>query len=261
MNKDTKNQGYQAIVCALQRASAAGGHRVKRGYRERLLAGGLVLTAALSALANGVRAQTPSDGSTPDLRVTVLVYCYAEVASDVLHRGEADAGGIIGAAGVGTRWVDCPTSQSQWQAPSGPATEDCARQRTDATLTLRILPRSSPANTAFRKPVTGFAYGGSLASVLYGRVEDLDLDVDNNGREIPVILGHAMAHELGHLLLGSNSHSSSGIMCGNWDRKYLRQAMQGGQSFTAEQSELLRANVRNRLEKCLVVSCPANKFQ
>jgi hypothetical protein len=30
------------------------------------------------------------------------------------------------------------------------------------------------------------------------------------------ILGHAVAHEIGHLLMGTNSHSSRGLMRGNW---------------------------------------------
>ena len=36
--------------------------------------------------------------------------------------------------------------------------------------------------------------------------------------EIPIILGCVITHEVGHLLLGSNSHSGSEIMQGQWER-------------------------------------------
>jgi hypothetical protein len=42
---------------------------------------------------------------------------------------------------------------------------------------------------------------------------------------IPIILGCDIAHEIGHLLLGSESHSASGIMQGHWERGQIRQAV------------------------------------
>ncbi len=38
------------------------------------------------------------------------------------------------------------------------------------------------------------------------------------------ILGNVMAHELGHLLLGSNSHTATGIMRARWQGEELRRA-------------------------------------
>ena len=41
---------------------------------------------------------------------------------------------------------------------------------------------------------------------------------------MPVILGHAAAHEIGHLLLGSNSHSPFGLMRARWSGQDLQNA-------------------------------------
>jgi hypothetical protein len=41
-----------------------------------------------------------------------------------------------------------------------------------------------------------------------------------------------MAHEIGHLLLGRNSHSVSGIMRGTWGSAELRAIAQGALRFT-----------------------------
>jgi hypothetical protein len=54
------------------------------------------------------------------------------------------------------------------------------------------------------------------------------------------VLGHVMAHELGHLLLGSNAHSRQGIMCPNWHAGELRLASMGGLLFSEEQGRFMR---------------------
>ena len=65
-----------------------------------------------------------------------------------------------------------------------------------------------------------------LASVYYDYAMHLARS-DSAEFEIPTILGYVIAHEVGHLLLGSNSHSGSGIMQGQWERGQIRKAMTG----------------------------------
>jgi hypothetical protein len=60
-----------------------------------------------------------------------------------------------------------------------------------------------------------------------------------------VILGHGMAHELGHLLLGTNSHSSSGLMRAHWTGEDLAMASKGNLRFSQEQS----LRITNRLAR------------
>jgi len=60
-----------------------------------------------------------------------------------------------------------------------------------------------------------------------------------------VILGDAMAHELGHLLLGTNSHSESGLMRARWDQGNLAKAQKGTLSFSPVQA----LEIRRRLGK------------
>jgi hypothetical protein len=50
------------------------------------------------------------------------------------------------------------------------------------------------------------------------------------------MLGHVISHEIGHLLLGTNSHSPSGIMRAQWDREQLSLAVAGLLTFTKSQS-------------------------
>ena len=59
--------------------------------------------------------------------------------------------------------------------------------------------------------------------------------------EVPILLGCVIAHEIGHLLLGLNSHSGSGIMQRRWERKQITQVMTGTPLFTHE-AKLIRAD-------------------
>ena len=53
-----------------------------------------------------------------------------------------------------------------------------------------------------------------------------------------VLLGLAIAHELGHLLLGS-SHTSTGIMRRSWTLNELRWSRPGDWQFSKEQIAML----------------------
>ena len=52
-----------------------------------------------------------------------------------------------------------------------------------------------------------------------------------------------MAHELGHLLLGSNAHSSTGIMRAHWQGEELHRLSRGSLEFTSEQADHMRGKL------------------
>ena len=53
------------------------------------------------------------------------------------------------------------------------------------------------------------------------------------------VLGHVMAHEIGHLLLGTNAHSTVGIMRPQWQGPELRSIGMGTFLFTPEQARTM----------------------
>jgi hypothetical protein len=81
------------------------------------------------------------------------------------------------------------------------------------------------------------------ASVFCDRVERLS---KGGYASLAVILGHAAAHEIGHLLLGSNSHSPLGLMRGSWSRQDLQRATGGDLLFTPSQALLIRQAIYSR---------------
>jgi hypothetical protein len=109
---------------------------------------------------------------------------------------------------------------------------------------LRVLSQST--QNKFQDTLFGFAVVPVLASVYYDYAMHLARS-DNAEFEIPIILGCVIAHEIGHLLLGLNSHSASGIMQGNWERGQIRKAMTGTLLFTPEQAKLIRGETQRRM--------------
>jgi predicted Zn-dependent protease len=86
----------------------------------------------------------------------------------------------------------------------------------------------------------GFAEPGtSVATVLYDRVVFFSRRYHVK-RE--VLLGYAIAHELGHLLLPPNSHSTEGVMRPSIN---LEQASAKRLRFTSRQAELIARRIEN----------------
>jgi hypothetical protein len=54
-----------------------------------------------------------------------------------------------------------------------------------------------------------------------------------------------MAHELGHLLLGINAHSSTGIMRPVWNDDDIVAASKGNLYFTQAQGQILRTRLES----------------
>jgi hypothetical protein len=65
-----------------------------------------------------------------------------------------------------------------------------------------------------------------------------------------VLLGHVIAHEMGHLLMGSAEHSDWGLMTLGWDLRKVRLGCTGRLRFSPEQAARIRAvvEVRNGLD-------------
>jgi len=146
---------------------------------------------------------------------TVLVYNYAAVPGSKLADAEAFAGRSFRAAGIDLTWVDCATSQDDTDRFR--ACEQADRSR---RLFLRIVPERMAGGIS-RSGQSEDTLGIALVShafVLYERVQQIASEW-----RIPeyVILGRTIAHELGHLLLGENSHTARGLMRSHFDLRDL----------------------------------------
>jgi hypothetical protein len=158
--------------------------------------------------------------------ITVQIYNYSQASPAILAGAEREAGRILGRAGLQAVWLACPVGPST----PGPQTP-CERAPEAADLRLRVL--AAPVQNKYQDTVFGFTVHPVLASVYY-EYAARRAKTDDAEFEAPIILGCAIAHELGHLLLGTNSHSDWGVMQRRWKPNQFRQLMMGTLLFTTE---------------------------
>jgi hypothetical protein len=188
----------------------------------------MILVAALPAFR-----QTPAEA--PRIAdITISVYDYAYVSPTLLAAAEEDARRIFRQAGIETVWAACFPKPEKLQ-PNNCYTVDANH------LMMKILPRAISAQARNRNDVLGTALVdekgiGYYAYVFYDSVQRV-AEERNLGH---AMLGDVLAHEIGHLLLGSNSHSVSGIMSAHWYGEELRRISEAAMLFTCSQSRMLR---------------------
>lgn len=188
------------------------------------------------------------------LRITVRFMNYAGVSRTTLQRAKKEATRILRRAEVHTEWLDCsPSAQGGLREPA------CQRPVGPTTIVLGILPRSMATRRSPRYEKFGYALPaekggfGFFAGVFSHRVDELVAWRGSDKASRGTVLGHLMAHEIGHLLLGPESHSATGIMHVPWRPKDLERAAQGRLGFTADQAERIQVQVQARMSADLLL--------
>jgi len=160
---------------------------------------------ALLALALAVSVYcSPVVAANDTIEITVRVRDEAAIPKRIRMLAEKEAGSILEKAGVHVVWVDCvrPAPDS-WYCPGG------------GPLTFGLwMQVAAPARV--HSNCLGFAFIGASgephATIIYSRILGAahDTGVDSSS-----VLGVAIAHELGHLLLQSTEHGTD-LMAPRW---------------------------------------------
>jgi len=177
-------------------------------------------------------ASTASPPSFSANSVSVSVYNDAGAPPDVLLQAENIATRIFEQAGVRVKWINCPVV-----APGVQDTAICRKAFFPTYFQQRIVsPHPGLSASSFGVSYLSSDGIGCYSYVFYPRVAEQQRVNEQNGA---VLLGHVMAHEIAHLLLGANSHSASGIMRAHWYAQELGSANKGELLFTPEQARVM----------------------
>ena len=194
---------------------------------------GLILTVSASLLA-----EPPS---APAL--AVRIYNSAGVPAEDLRVATLEAETILHAAGITVSWMDC--WHRDRESPGAP--EHCRQPLERDSLTLRLQDAASTptrivsmgyslVNLPDRAPFLATVYPDLVASV------SRSASVDSRP-----VLGRAIAHEIGHLLLNANSHGDAGLMRKKWTRTELQKNNRSDWEFRNQETSIMRAAVAARV--------------
>jgi hypothetical protein len=168
--------------------------------------------------------------------LTVLLYNYAQVPNAILADAESFAARSYHAAGIELTWVECSVSKDGSEKFHLFEPANIGRP-----VFLKIIPETMAADihpSSNSGDFLGIAFV-SHAFVVYPRIREL---ARVWGVPEYMILGRTMAHELGHVLLGRNSHTAAGLMRSGFAREDL--SLESGQFlFDSQQAKRLRGSL------------------
>jgi hypothetical protein len=171
--------------------------------------------------------------SAPRPAMTIRILDQADLPANKIKAMERYVENTLGFIAVDVNWVDCSANRTA-----------CQTQRRPNEFWLRILAQMPPkVNGGI--DLLGFTQHGDTdgiqcVNIFYPMVEKLS---ERERTDSHQVLGAAVAHEIGHLYLGTNgqAHSPAGVMSGAWSHREFELAGIGELNFTPEQGARIRA--------------------
>ena len=185
---------------------------------------------------------SPTRGAvTARTTVVIRVYDLNGVMAGTNRQALDQARKALDAASIDVIWRMCPASPS-CNAPLAPG-----------ELAIRIvrspLPERPTGNVSLGDATMDRPSGvGVLATIYFDHVMWLAHEAGSDSR---VLLGRAIAHELGHLLLATTTHGPVGLMRAHWSQEEVRRGQPRDWSFAPTELAAMRrrAEARERDER------------
>ena len=225
---------------------------MSKSWKQHRVFGLVLATSLVGTAAEGLASESKAHST-----IVLHVDIYVEMPHETLMKAENVAAEIFSRIGVETVW----RNRSRWgEQTSSNLLSPQPAPSSGFDIRLIIIPRSMAERLGRSTEALGVAFPGKgdklgrVAYVFYHGVEDLAKKLEQARSDTSAsetqILAHAIAHEVGHLLLASpdgSSHSSTGIMRSGWSSDDLRRAARGELQFTrAEAEQIQLALLRER---------------
>ncbi|HEX7794891.1 MAG TPA: hypothetical protein VF456_11100 [Vicinamibacterales bacterium] len=193
------------------------------------------LLAASMSISGTARA---TDEHAAVRRLSLRVSAQRDVPTVILQRAQREVVWIFEEAGVQVEWIGCGL---EGRPP------DSHTSTSAAAINVVIISRETKALSPIPPDVLGAVMRDNDARevgwVFFRRIEHAsEAYALNSG----VVLGHAIAHEVGHLLLPRGTHGSSGLMRASWRMDDMRDAGQNHLRFSPAEAAIIRARLAAR---------------
>ena len=173
--------------------------------------------------------------SAPPARVEVVarIYNTARVATPIADVALATAARLMTAGAIDVAWRNCDVLNACTTVPVREFVIRLVRSRETATDGSPLVLGEASIDVSQR--------AGVLATIYMDRIERMAALSD---ADTASLLGRAIAHELGHLLLATNAHSSSGLMRAQWTSKEIRENLATDWILARKDAEAIRRRLR-----------------
>lgn len=198
----------------------------------------LVLALAACAFCPVV---TAAEEQAP-LSLRVRLYDASKVAFTTIDDALGGATAILKDAGVTPEWMRCGV------APSVDGPDPCTIPLAAPELVVRVV-RMKPGKPRTRVLPLGDAFvdtrarAGALATIYWDAVDSL---ARATGCSLTMLFGRAIAHEVGHLLLGTDGHSVRGIMRAVWTSDQVQENRPADWRFSSDDEARIRKAIEGR---------------
>jgi hypothetical protein len=163
-------------------------------------------------------------------RVTVCVEKAADVDGEGLDRGEISAGKILALVGLEIEWRNQRRS--------------CPQERDPILLNVTT---NTPRDYFPRAYGTALPFEGIHIRAFYDRIQRIRPD------QVVALLGHVLAHEIVHILSGTDAHSETGVMKRRWSPSDLEQMVSRPLPFSNLDISLLNLGIRDRHARLVTI--------
>jgi hypothetical protein len=146
----------------------------------------------------------------------------------VVERAKIIADQILATAGV----------RMNWRGNLAPCMGGEPVKAIQADLSWNTPPNLLPGALGYAQP-----FGDAYVRVFCDRIHQ-NVEIERE----PYLLGHVLAHEITHVLQGTNFHAPSGVMKAVWDFHECRRMTLHPLTFTATDILLIRQGLEDRAE-------------
>jgi len=217
---------------------------LEQGVMNKLLEFGIGL-GLLLATPRYVSAEQFSQDELP--HITVVVCDMAGLDPETRINAKKHTIRIFGSAGINVNWIDANQLNS---AVAGPSAAKCVMPSMESYLVVVISPRGAKGWAPGQMGVAPTKVGAyKRAYVRFDRVKtfvDTFIPWQSGKSDVGAILGHVIAHELGHLLIARQAHTEQGIMRERWGRQQGTQAARGDLLFHSDHAKLMQDQLRSK---------------
>jgi hypothetical protein len=171
--------------------------------------------------------------------LAVRTYNYAALSAGELAAARSEVDGIFDSAGISLAWIEC-------RVPGAAAGSSCTEPLlVGRDLMLRLVdhkPASGDRIVALGESLLDREQrGGVLMTVDLFPVRAV---AERTATSWATLLGRAIAHEIGHLVLGSAKHPRFGLMRALWSHDELRGLKPAHWGFSSREASQMRQALR-----------------